>query len=482
MDPVLQAHVLGPLQYGVGGPLSPISIRDQMVRAQLLVERAHASGYIGGNRPLLVVGAGAAGATAAMRAAELRTPTLLIDSATGSFLRQVACTSRFIDPVQYDWPIGFWTATKFPPFPPLARVMPLSLKAGFAVTLARTWRNELNDARVRSPWLRVKYKTQLTSFKPSGSFLLCGLSERGVQHNAQFGLLLGAVGPGSERVTTTVRTAGGTTAIGYEGPRFWETDALEDASLGLSSAGVTLLISGGGDGALQDFIRAVSGKRSAREALEAIATCDPRVSKALNMLISSLQAAEDHAARGYSWSTPERDHDIHKKLHLFHDKVVTEIERQAFWAPIATLVNQWLNSRRWAALHFVYPCGHFGQCYALNRFLTLLLLRASRSKVQAHPFSSVSAVNCTGGRVANVSGASRHVDTWGMPGFKTCNGQKHVVVIEPHACPKFSVSGHRAQLSADVVVLRHGVEPSASQLAKAPALGRTRHFYPYWLD
>jgi hypothetical protein len=57
----LVAHQVYPHFFNLGGPVSPISIRDQMVRAQAIVEDAIAEGLIGQpNRPLLVVGAGAA--------------------------------------------------------------------------------------------------------------------------------------------------------------------------------------------------------------------------------------------------------------------------------------------------------------------------------------------------------------------------------------------------------------------------------------
>src|ERR1019366_6151378 len=105
--PILVAHQIYPDFFNLGGRLAPVSIRDQMVRAQAFVDDAVAAGLIGTKpwRPLLIVGAGAAGATAAIWAAvHHHVPTMLIDRDSDAFNRQANCTTRWIDPTQYDWP------------------------------------------------------------------------------------------------------------------------------------------------------------------------------------------------------------------------------------------------------------------------------------------------------------------------------------------------------------------------------------------
>jgi hypothetical protein len=104
--PVLTAHQVYPYFFQLGGRLSPISIRDQMVRAEAIVEQAFRANLIGGstNRPLLVVGAGAAGATAGITAARSGVPTLIVDHGFVPFRLQAACATRWIDPTQYDGP------------------------------------------------------------------------------------------------------------------------------------------------------------------------------------------------------------------------------------------------------------------------------------------------------------------------------------------------------------------------------------------
>ena len=114
-DPFLRAHIIRPFIFDIGGRLSPISIRDQMLRGQLIVDRALEAGYIDGyGRDLLVVGAGAAGATAAIHAAGKGVSTWLIEQETGPFYRQANCSSRWVDPTQYDWPQEHWSEGKYP--------------------------------------------------------------------------------------------------------------------------------------------------------------------------------------------------------------------------------------------------------------------------------------------------------------------------------------------------------------------------------
>jgi hypothetical protein len=99
--PTLVAHLVYPHFFNLGGHLSPVSIRDQMVRAQALIDDAVAAGLISRKpwRPLLVVGAGAAGAVAASwSAVRHHVPTMLIERDSDAFNRQPNCTTRWLGP------------------------------------------------------------------------------------------------------------------------------------------------------------------------------------------------------------------------------------------------------------------------------------------------------------------------------------------------------------------------------------------------
>lgn len=163
--PSLIAHQVHPFVFNLGGRLSPISIRDQMVRAQMIVDDAAASGLIGEQRPLLVVGAGAAGASAAMWASlRYGVKTVLVEKDVVAFNRQGRCQTRWIDPCQYDWPVDHWQSGQCP----FASVStPLPWHADWSHQLAAGWRILLNRAvrRAGSRRLRVLYNTIIRSVK-----------------------------------------------------------------------------------------------------------------------------------------------------------------------------------------------------------------------------------------------------------------------------------------------------------------------------
>jgi hypothetical protein len=111
--------LLASLQYGADGVfnlarnLGSISIRDQMIRATLV---AHALpvwlkqryGEAAGEKPVLVVGAGACGMTLAVGLARSGIRVEVVDTDERAFGLQRRCASRWFDGVQYDWPMDQW--------------------------------------------------------------------------------------------------------------------------------------------------------------------------------------------------------------------------------------------------------------------------------------------------------------------------------------------------------------------------------------
>src|SRR5271156_537238 len=152
-DPFLLAHQIAESVFDIGGKLYPVSIRDQMVRGQSIIDRAVAAGFAATGRELLVIGAGAAGVIAALRAAAVGIRTHLIDGQPdppAPFARQRGCTSRWIDPHEYEWPADQWFQPSSPyDVPPLhpfyGHPAPLDWSAQWADALAFGW-----DARFRT--------------------------------------------------------------------------------------------------------------------------------------------------------------------------------------------------------------------------------------------------------------------------------------------------------------------------------------------
>ena len=136
---------------------APVSIRDQIVRAVYLLERLWATKRLTAESRLLVVGAGACGVTAAIKAAHFGVKdVLLIEEKQEALWLQASCTSRWVDPVQYDWPAFHWDGQVWPideppgfPFPSARKnPPPVPLNAGFADDWAGTFRKALANAEL----------------------------------------------------------------------------------------------------------------------------------------------------------------------------------------------------------------------------------------------------------------------------------------------------------------------------------------------
>src|SRR5208337_2270720 len=141
-DPILDAHEESPLYYVISGP-QPISIRDQMLRGATIAERLFRRGIIDNvSRGLVVCGAGAGGASAAMTASRLQVKTTLVESGPAPFQAQSFTLSRLIDPTQYDWPLDHFGARRLP-WQPYHPPFPLPFRAARAGQLALIWRTEL---------------------------------------------------------------------------------------------------------------------------------------------------------------------------------------------------------------------------------------------------------------------------------------------------------------------------------------------------
>ncbi len=412
-DPFLLAHQVAESVFDIGGKLYPISIRDQMVRGQSIIDRAVAAGFAATGRELLVIGAGAAGAVAAIRAASLGIRTHLIEFDARPFSRQDSCRTRWIDPHEYEWPFDQWpNQTYVYDNPPLHRYyghpVPLSWNAQWADSLAAGWAMSFGAALGAYPNLIFYHSNTLVPppapppvFNAAAKTWTVHLSNGAV---LTVGMIVNAVGFGVERCDVP-RLPPPT----YRGLAFWQTDRFRRPNCGLRPPKVAkVVISGGGDGALQDFLRIVTRQRSVRRLYQAILAAMPdgtagqRAQKRtiLSTIQGRISGAENRALRSYLWgSDPVHDHDIHRLLHLGHlDAVGFALSR----AQVIAALKAILPSPAPDVL-LVHSCIHFAQSYAFNRFL-VLLIDAYLSRRDGTPSRIIA-----GAEVVSVVGTSGHV-------------------------------------------------------------------------
>jgi hypothetical protein len=464
-DQFLRAHEMMEYAYSVADVAYPVSIRDQMNRARWLVQKAHDLGFFGPKRDpkycrLLVCGAGASGATAALHAISLGVKTVLVERSNAPFLRQRLCRSRWIDPTQYDWSAAHWTTATFPHTGP---VMPLPWVADRSHRLAVAWQMRLSTA-IHNPLLTFRRPEHVVGAPapiPSATGSADGLRvsfHSGVTED--FGMMLWCVGFFDER-----RFA----PPSYTGFAFWDTDPYEHPDWGVVSPPKDLsgMVSGGGDGALQDVLRLATRRKSADDVYQELCRSGWSIPDGVR---HALFAAEDQAQRALLWCQP-RSQDEHQALQRLHDEyaravgylVTADPNRTKLVAEAGRVLSA--NSH---PLQLVHPCTHFGRCYGLNHLLVLLLARvASETALTAGP-------RIRGGLVVDrVSGHACAGHPW------ACHGVRHTVHLRHRPSCLAPPGGAAGTEDIHVLVLRHGIAPHPA-LVGTP-LAFARQVMPYHL-
>lgn len=470
--PLLAAHHVWPLWFNLGGRLTPVSIRDQMVRAQLLVDEAVAAGlfFQDGPRNLLVVGAGAAGVAAGVWASDrYGIRTLIVESGSLPFGRQAGCSTRWIDPCQYDWPVEHWKNGTYPASA-AGVAPPLPWSEDWSDNLALQWTILVNRVKRRHAPLWVEYRTTPSAATPishphTGRRLGWDVQFIGrLTGPFPFASVVWTVGFGQER----------SDCGDFSSYPFWSSDPFRTPGMRVPGGPKRIIISGAGDGGLQDFLRIVCpAKNSAKEIFDAI-ILPPGERERIE---HELQSAEDVAQRAYLWG-PTRwpgaaEFNDHAALQTVHDRHKQCAEHllpagaasgHGVFDSLKRIVRDPLPD-----IHLIFGCDHFGNAYGLNRFLTLLLARY----LELNGFNDVLIPRR---KVDTVDGVSH---TCVKGGWRTCHGRPHKVnMVENNDCRKPPGTSIIDSKNADVVVVRHGIDPSV--LPKAvPDIALTRQMTSY---
>ena len=308
MDQFLFAHKWTGLPlFDLASQFNTISIRDQMVRALLLADRLPTwletqlgLDYL--RHPVLIVGGGACGMTIAVELAKQGLTVEVAERDGHLFNLQRGCRSRWLDPTQYDWPLDNWRVQKFP-LDRAHRNAPFTWGPNTAVKIAQRWGVQLSRHLRHVPDLQAR----LTFRRP----IEAGLNPRyldqlrllRVQFNdpqsghavgwSNYGAVVWAFGHGDERCALP-------NSPQFHGIPFWQTDDLELAHCGLAGGRAqegTVLISGGGDGALQDFLRLITRQPSVRDIFDELQLQNVGID------VHSILSAEQRAERALNWST-----------------------------------------------------------------------------------------------------------------------------------------------------------------------------------
>lgn len=468
MDPFLLTHNVRHQLYDIGPRLSPISIRDQMIRAHILVVRALRQQIIGPDKPLLIIGAGAAGATAAITAADHRVPTVLLERGEQRFSLQLGCNTRWIDPVVYDWPADHWSWGEFPW---RGTKLKLAWQAGKAAVIAGVWEDKFGDEEENNPNLTVHHKAVLENPATLGADAnrklievyfnnVDGTDRRGPY---EFAMIISCIGAGPDKVEID----------NYRGTSFWKDDLYSKTDLGFpDNTSRNVLISGSGDGALQDFLRIVTTKESAKAIYEALPAS---VQTAVGPLIS---ASEDQYQRAFIWSgnadgSYKRDDCIIQNTR--HDQYIRAVVQilDAYRTELHSAIETILKPD--VSVTLAFECGHFSHGYPLNHFLVLLLGRHLGIKTGRRVFYPYT-------RIVKIAGSD---------GKHVCNKSPDDCRYKSHEARLiFKLCGATAPFEEpvnllpngpfDLIVVRHGINWNAPLFGELPK-ANTRQMLPYYL-
>jgi hypothetical protein len=368
-DPILDAYYDQGLVFDLSDRLRPGSVRDQIVRGVMLVERAIEHRLISPERPLLVIGGGAAGMAAAITAVRLGCACVVLERIDASrpheavsalFGRMANCQTRWVQPTLYEYPAHAWDEHRFP----FAGRMdlPLSYEVGRAVEIVAGWQLEVaqvastGDLHMIPGVLLTKddWHDDGVDFVITNKALLNPLAVLPLVPNT-FGMAIRAIGAGPEATSVDEST--------YVSYRFWENDTLDHADFGLPAGSANrFLLSGSGDGTLQDALRLYFRP-------------DVPLHELMKQLLlpkgvqARLDRIEASAGRQWLWNDVTSDCRMWRQLDEEHVALATELVHRR---SIRRTIRSQLRSRL-PSVDIVLGCYHFANVYSLNRFAFWLL-------------------------------------------------------------------------------------------------------------
>jgi hypothetical protein len=211
-----------------------VTLYAQQVRALTLVYALFETDRLSAGKRVLVVGAGAAGLTAACAARQAGAEVEILEQRDGTLPLLRGNTTRWIHPRIYEWPMEGWDRDD-------AGLPLLNWTANYAGRVAR-WMDE----EYRRNFAEIKVTTQVSGVrvtqKDGRLRTKYECPEKGVPEHVGDVVLL-AVGFGVEEHTTLPTRS------------YWRNDSLDQPEMRAGEESVHYLISGGGDGGLVDLMR-----------------------------------------------------------------------------------------------------------------------------------------------------------------------------------------------------------------------------------
>ncbi|MES2921754.1 MAG: FAD-dependent oxidoreductase [Verrucomicrobiota bacterium] len=394
-----------------------------MKRAVILVRTAAKKKVFKEYTPLLIIGGGVSGLAAALEAAKQNIFVTLIESERELFSVQRKCTTRYLHPHEYDWPLSHYREPAFPYSRKDESFTPLQMhwRAGIAADVVEKMANQITSStppklnlRIGEDHIPVSLDTLRSKFDPRDEFefiLICA----GGQEDTQLGK--------------------------FTGFKYWDQDPLEKlSSLGSSKKVNNVLISGGGDGGLQDFLRIINDRKDGKPFSAGIL---------LDRFLPTLKLSPEFVEWiGNKQNDCRAFRPSPEVMWREFSKLLDSIEKNSkCWKPLrnevlASVNLEVINKER--IVQLVFKGRHFSNSFALNAFLVLLVARVMKQQKCLRP-------NCCLDQIVSVS--KRHRCSGSAV---KCCGKLHEVSYKP------TRSGAKRSERFDLIVLRYGSKPTVS--------------------
>jgi tetratricopeptide (TPR) repeat protein len=316
----------------------------QQCRALTLVHALFEIGELKKGRRLGIVGGGAAGVTAAAAAAIKGADVLLFERAENLLPLQRQNTKRYLHPHLYDWPAGGSTDSR-------AQLPVLGWDANQSNEVAAQIFRGYEEISKRTKKIALKLGTSVQD--------IVAVPSSGEEKRIQILAMEGAI---NELVDVAIVAVGFGVEprrhFGVETPHYWEDDGLDQTLASGPDYPHRILVSGSGDGALIDVLRATLRDFRHEEMLSLL----PDNSELLE-LQNQLQRIEIAIKRAETISNSNFI-SLHQ---MYGDLPLSE----TFIAPIRTRIRR--DTEVW--YNFTSPGRYSTRSSILNRFLVSVLCR-----------------------------------------------------------------------------------------------------------
>lgn len=454
--------------FDLSSGLHHVSIRDQIVRAQLAVrdlKRGDPS-----LQSLLIVGAGVAGIAAALEAVDQGVAqVVVVEAGDKPFGLLEGVSKRFVGPYMYEWPGSFSRNQSYPdhsrsPWTGHSK-SPLGWRAlepipanKLAIQLEQHLNERLQDFErtgKATPTICVKVKKwRIRAFvkdfaQNESARALSRLQSRAPSRALKFGYdnellwpemepakgvcapqyVLLAAGMGAENVTLVQEDMSGKSYTGsnYPGAPFWSDDTL----LNPGTENLQLSIFGGGDGALQDVLRALTRRNHPLELLTFLER-DPTTKASLQRASPRLLDAERQSRQFGTWTQKNGEYAT---IDMVCQQLAKELAQQS---RVARRISRCIAFGQGKVSLFVRG-KHFDKTYLLNRFLVHLI----RACKQEHPTMWAGRMNF-----------EVYFEQSAVAYAKASNGQ-HLVTIKRWSGEPAAGYSH----TCDTIAVRYGITP-----------------------